>query len=75
MAGRIASHRAWMFRSFALTFAAVTLRLQMPAAGMAGMSFEEFYPIIAWSCWVPNLVAAELWLAFSRKTARRFAAA
>ena len=38
MSGQIARHRAWMIRSFALTFAAVTLRLEMPAFFIAGMA-------------------------------------
>jgi uncharacterized membrane protein len=56
----IASHRRWMTRNFALTFAAVTLRLYLPASMVAGVAFELAYPIIAWLCWVPNIVAAEL---------------
>ena len=59
-AGRIAVHRAWMVRNFALTFAAVTLRLYLPASMAAGIQFEIAYPYIAWACWVPNLIAAEL---------------
>ena len=53
-------HRRWMVRNFALTFAAVTLRLYLPAAFVADIAFERSYPIIAWMCWVPNLVVAEL---------------
>jgi uncharacterized membrane protein len=59
-AGRIAVHRVWMVRNFALTFAAVTLRLYLPASMAAGIEFEIAYPYIAWACWVPNLIAAEL---------------
>lgn len=54
----IDAHRAWMFRSFSLTFAAVTLRIYLPLAQMAGVSFETAYPIIAWISWVPNLLIA-----------------
>jgi Predicted membrane protein (DUF2306) len=53
-------HRRWMVRNFALTFAAVTLRLYLPSAFVAGISFETSYPVIAWLCWVPNLIVAEL---------------
>jgi uncharacterized membrane protein len=59
-AGSVAVHRAWMVRNFALTFAAVTLRLYLPASMIAGIEFEVAYPYIAWICWIPNLVAAEL---------------
>jgi len=61
-AGDTIAHRRWMIRNFALTFAAVTLRLQLPAAMAMRIPFEIAYPIIAWSCWVPNLVVAEAWL-------------
>ena len=54
------SHRRWMVRNFALTFAAVTLRLWVPASAVAGVPIELAYPVIAWLCWVPNLAAAEL---------------
>ena len=55
-----AMHRRWMVRNFALTFAAVTLRLYLPASFAADIAFENAYPVIAWLCWVPNLLAAEL---------------
>ena len=57
----VAAHRRWMVRNFALTFAAVTLRIYLPASALAGVSFELAYPAIAWLCWAPNLVVAELW--------------
>ena len=57
----IAAHRRWMVRNFALTFAAVTLRLWLPAAVISGLPFAPAYAVIAWLCWVPNLVLAE-WL-------------
>lgn len=59
-------HRRWMIRSFALTFAAVTLRLYLPIAQIAGLDFLPSYRAIAWLCWVPNLIAAELYLARGR---------
>ena len=57
--GAIAEHRKWMVRNFSLTFAAVTLRLYLPASMAAGVEFSLAYPIIAWLCWVPNLAFAE----------------
>lgn len=57
-----AAHRRWMARSYALTLAAVTLRLYLPASQMAGIDFQLAYPAIAWLCWVPNLMVAEWWL-------------
>ena len=69
----VTAHRRWMVRNFALTFAAVTLRLYLPAAVAAGVEMETAYPVIAWLCWVPNLVVAELW--FNRSPVRQLPAA
>ncbi len=58
----IPAHRIWMIRNFSLTFAAVTLRIYLGLAqGPAGLAFDDFYPVVAWLCWVPNLIVAE-WL-------------
>jgi uncharacterized membrane protein len=62
VARRFVEHRRWMVRSFALTFAAVTLRLYLPIAPLLGYPFMDGYRIISWMCWVPNLLAAELYL-------------
>ena len=56
------SHRRWMIRNFALSFAAVTLRLWLPGSQLIGVPFAVAYPAIAWLCWLPNLVLAEWWL-------------
>lgn len=58
--GRIAEHQRWMVLNFSLTLAAVTLRLYIPAAMLAGLAFEVAYPFIAWLCWIPNLAAGAL---------------
>jgi uncharacterized membrane protein len=65
------AHRAWMIRSFALTFAAVTLRLYLPFPPMAGIPFVEGYRAISYLCWIPNLLVAELYIrgVFSRQPA------
>jgi hypothetical protein len=56
------AHRAWMIRSFALTFAAVTLRLYLPLVPLLPVDFADGYRAISFLCWVPNLLAAELYL-------------
>ncbi len=61
-ARRITAHRSWMIRSFALTFAAVTLRIYLPMFFVGGMDYDAAAPWLAWICWVPNLIIAELWL-------------
>jgi uncharacterized membrane protein len=56
----ILAHRRWMFRNFAHTFAAVTLRIWLPLSIASGFTFEVAYPVIAWLCWIPNLVVADV---------------
>ena len=71
--GDVKSHREWMIRSFALTFAAATLRLwlgtliatQLPFlqtkyAGDFDALFVEVYRVVMWLCWVPNIIVAEM---------------
>lgn len=62
--GSVAEHRKWMIRNFSLTFAAVTLRIYIPSSMIAGVPFEAAHPVIAWLCWVPNLMVSEM--AFNR---------
>jgi len=57
--GDLRAHRRWMLRNFALTFAAVMLRIYVPLSFMAGLDFERAYALIAWLCWVPNLVVVD----------------
>jgi uncharacterized membrane protein len=59
----LVTHRRWALRSFSGAFAAVTLRLELPLAAAVGISFETAYPLVAWLCWVPNLLAVQWWLA------------
>lgn len=75
MTGRYAEHRRWMIRSFALTFGAVLLRIYIPISQMMGIEFMTAYRAISWLAWVPNLVAAELYLrgAFFRRPIPRAA--
>ncbi len=66
LAGRYDEHRRWMIRSYALTFAAVMLRLYLPIAPSLGYEFMPAYVAISWLCWVPNLIIAELFLVRAR---------
>jgi uncharacterized membrane protein len=63
--GNQTAHRRWMVRSYALTLAAVTLRIYLPLSLASGVPFTSAYPVIAWMCWVPNLVFAE-WVLLTR---------
>jgi uncharacterized membrane protein len=59
----IDAHRRWMIRSYALCFAAVTLRLYLPLfTGLLSIEFIPAYRIIAWLCWVPNIIVAEIFI-------------
>ena len=57
----ITAHQNWMLRNYALTFAAVTLRLWLPFSQIAlHLDFIKAYHIAAWLCWLPNLFFAEV---------------
>ncbi|MCW1968759.1 MAG: DUF2306 domain-containing protein [Anaerolineae bacterium] len=84
-AGNVESHRQWMIRNYALTFAAATLRLwlgvliasqlPMPQSKYAGnfdALFIEVYRVVMWLSWVPNLVLAE-WLLIRQRAAYKMA--
>lgn len=66
---RFVDHRAWMVRSFALAFAAVTLRLYLPLVDVFALPFDDAYRAISFLSWVPNLLAAELFLRAGRRRA------
>lgn len=55
-----AAHRRWMIRSFALTFGAVTLRLQILAVLPFGLTYGDVSQVLAYSSWIPNLAVVEL---------------
>ncbi len=59
--GNISAHRRWMIRSFALTYAAVTLRLMNPVLGAIFDEVTQFQ-IVYWVSWLTNLSIAEYWL-------------
>lgn len=71
------SHERWMIRSFALTLAAVTLRIYLPIGAFAITpgDFVASYQVIAWACWVPNLLIAEAFIATKRRPRARPAVA
>ena len=64
--GDVVKHREWMIRSYALIFAAVTLRIELPILiGLFG-AFRPAYTMVAWLCWMPNLLWATLYIRYSR---------
>jgi uncharacterized membrane protein len=68
--GNIVEHREWMLRSYALIFAAVTLRIELPLLQSALHAFPPAYAVVAWLCWVPNLLTAEVLILSTRKSQR-----
>jgi hypothetical protein len=54
-------HENWMIRNYALTFAAVTLRIYLPLSqSLLHFDFVSAYRVISWACWVPNLLVAQI---------------
>ena len=70
MAKSFVAHRQWMIRSFALTFAGTTLRVQLMIGTALGWTLEAASPWYAFTCWVPNLFIAE-WLIWRQVRADR----
>jgi uncharacterized membrane protein len=66
--GDVQAHRNWMMRNYALTLAAITLRIYLGISlGVLQLDFLLVYPVIAWACWVPNLMLAEMIFVRHRK--------
>lgn len=58
--GNIRSHKRWIYRSVALTAAAITLRLFLGIGlGVLQLPFMTVYVPTAWLCWTINLVICE----------------
>jgi uncharacterized membrane protein len=51
-------HQGMMIYSYAACFAAVTLRMWLPLLQLALGEFLLAYKIVAWLCWVPNIIFA-----------------
>ena len=59
----IEAHKQWMWRSFALTFAAITLRVYIFFVSWSfDLSQPAAYATLAWLSWLPNLLAVEVYL-------------
>lgn len=51
-------HKKLMIYSYAACFAAVTLRIWLPILTSIMGDFIPAYQIVAWLCWVPNVIVA-----------------
>jgi uncharacterized membrane protein len=61
----IEKHQKMMVFSYAACFAAVTLRIWLPILTIMFGDFIKAYLVVAWLCWIPNLIVACL---ITRKT-------
>lgn len=64
--GDIAAHRRWMLRSFALTYAAVTLRLMSPFLSLYLDPMTQSQ-LVYWLSWIVNLVLVQIWMSRSER--------
>jgi hypothetical protein len=61
-AGDVSAHELWMWRSFSLTLAAITLRLYIFFSSFYfDLSQPIAYAIIAWASWLPNVLFVEIY--------------
>ncbi len=56
----IEQHKKLMVYSYAACFAAVTLRMWLPFLQVIFRDFETAYRIVAWLCWIPNIIVANI---------------
>jgi hypothetical protein len=54
----ISKHESYMIFSYAACFAAVTLRIWLPILTSLTGEFVSAYRMVAWLCWVPNIIVA-----------------
>ncbi len=55
---RIEEHQKMMIYSYAACFSAVTLRIYLYPLAFFFHDFIKAYLIVAWLCWVPNIIVA-----------------
>jgi len=64
-------HRLFMRLSYAMTFSAVILRLQIPIGFMLGYtSYSAMSVWLAYTCWIPNIIAVLAYTARERARLR-----
>jgi uncharacterized membrane protein len=68
--GDVQAHRRWMIRNYAMTFAAVTLRLWLVLMIVLDVPFDQAYQTVAWIAWVWNIPVAE-WIIRRLESPRR----
>ena len=66
--GNIINHQKLMIYSYAICFAAVTLRIYLPILSPIMGGFLPAYKLISWLCWLPNILVAYLIIKYQIKT-------
>lgn len=56
--GHVQAHQKMMTYSYAACLAAVTLRIYLPVLIIIFQDFVKAYSLVAWLCWIPNIIAA-----------------
>ncbi|WP_300672793.1 DUF2306 domain-containing protein [Soonwooa sp.] len=56
--GNLIKHQKLMVYSYAACFSAVTLRIYLPILQVIFNDFVKAYCIVAWLCWIPNIIFA-----------------
>lgn len=68
--GRIALHREWMIRAFAIAFAVATIRPIMgvffATSRLTRLTPHDFFGIAFWLGFTIHLIAAEVWINYTR---------
>lgn len=68
--GRIALHREWMIRAFAIAFAVATIRPIMgvffATSRLTHLTPHDFFGIAFWLGFTIHLIAAEVWINYTR---------
>ncbi len=73
---RFERHRLLMRFSYAMTFAAVTLRLQIPIGfGLGYESYAAMSPWLAYTSWIPNVIAVAIHAAATQQNRTQIAPA
>ncbi len=64
---RVAAHREWMIRAFAIGLGVSTIRLWIPVFSIfTDMTFQEFFGIAFWVAFSMHAVIAEVWIHYTR---------
>jgi uncharacterized membrane protein len=69
-ARQFVAHRSWMIRSFALTLAVIAIRPLHFFGPPAGIAVADWFVMLTWLCWVPNLIVGEIYSRVTTYTGR-----